>query len=165
MRVLIDECHPAALKGTLTELGHECETVRRAGYGAKKNGELLSLAEGRWDVLLTSDRNIKYQQNRTGRNISILILIAKTNGMKAWCRSCPPVLKPCSVFHPVASSKSDDLSQRSTNSRSGDRKQRSSPGRGAAGLLLTDVLLVSEVDAVGVLELGHIGEDDAVALF
>lgn len=82
MRILIDECLPAALKGTLTALGHDCETVRRAGYGSKKNGELLTHAEGQWDVLLTSDRNIKYQQNLTGRNVSILILCAKSNRMK-----------------------------------------------------------------------------------
>ena len=47
-----------------------------------QNGELLTLAEGRWDVLLTSDRNIKHQQNMTGRSVSILILCAKTNRMK-----------------------------------------------------------------------------------
>jgi len=82
MRILIDECLPAAMKETLTALGHECETVRRAGYGSKKNGELLTLAEGRWDVLLTSDRNIKHQQNMTGRKVSILILCAKSNRMK-----------------------------------------------------------------------------------
>jgi predicted nuclease of predicted toxin-antitoxin system len=82
MKILIDECLPAGLRGTLAVLGHECETVRRAGYGAKKNGELLSLAEGRWDVLLTSDRNIKYQQNMTGRTVSILVLRAKSNRMQ-----------------------------------------------------------------------------------
>lgn len=82
MKVLIDECLPAGLKGTLTSLGYECETVRRAGYGSKKNGELLSLAEGKWDVLLTSDRNIKFQQNIKGRNVSILILCAKSNRLK-----------------------------------------------------------------------------------
>lgn len=82
MRILVDECLPVALKGTLTALGHECETVRKAGFGAKKNGELLQIAEGRWDVLLTSDRNIKYQQNMTGRNISIVILCARSNRMK-----------------------------------------------------------------------------------
>ena len=82
MRILIDECLPAALKGTVTALGHECETVRKAGFGSKKNGELLRIAEGRWDVLLTSDRNIKYQQNMTGRNVSIVILCAKSNRMK-----------------------------------------------------------------------------------
>ena len=39
-------------------IGHETQTVRQAGFVSKKNGELLTLAEGRWDVLLTSDRNI-----------------------------------------------------------------------------------------------------------
>jgi predicted nuclease of predicted toxin-antitoxin system len=82
MRILIDECLPDELKGTLAAMGRECQTVRRAGYGSKKNGELLMLAEGRWDVLLTSDRNIKYQQNMTGRSVSILILRAKSNRMK-----------------------------------------------------------------------------------
>lgn len=69
MRILIDECLPAALRETLAALDHECETVRRAGYGSKKKGELLSLAEGRWDVLPTSDRRIKYQQNMTRRQV------------------------------------------------------------------------------------------------
>jgi len=79
MRVLIDECLPAGLREPLEALGHKCETSRRAGYGAKKNGELLSLMEGLWDVLLTNDRNIKYQQNMSGRNVSILVLCAKSN--------------------------------------------------------------------------------------
>jgi hypothetical protein len=70
------------MREAIVALGHECETVRRAGYGSKKNGELLLLAEGRWDVLLTSDRNIKYQQNMTGRKVSILILHAKSNRME-----------------------------------------------------------------------------------
>jgi len=82
MNILIDECLPAGLKGTLTTMGHECETVRRAGYGSKKNGELLSLAEGRWDVPLTSDGRIKYQQNMSGRSLSILVLCAKSNRMR-----------------------------------------------------------------------------------
>jgi len=61
MRILIDECLPAKLRGAVATLGHDCETVRRAGFGSKKNGELLKIAEGKWDVVLTSDRNIKYQ--------------------------------------------------------------------------------------------------------
>ena len=82
MKILIDECLPAALTENLAALGHECQTVRQAGFGSKKNGELLRLAEGQWDVLLTSDRNIKHQQNMTGRSISIVILCAKSNRMK-----------------------------------------------------------------------------------
>jgi len=82
MKILIDECLPAALRGTLTAMGHLCETVRRAGYGSKKNGQLLTLAEGVWDVLLTSDRKMKYQQNMMGRRVAVLVLCAKSNRMK-----------------------------------------------------------------------------------
>jgi predicted nuclease of predicted toxin-antitoxin system len=92
MRVLIDECLPAGLKDAIAGLGHECETVRRAGYGSKKNGELLSLAEGKWDVLLTSDRNIKHQQNMTGRGVAILILCAKSNRLP----DLLPLMRACS---------------------------------------------------------------------
>ena len=79
MKILIDECLPATLRGTLTAMGHECETVRRAGYGSKKNGELLSLAEDVWNVLLTSDRRMKYQQNMTGRKVAVVVLYARSN--------------------------------------------------------------------------------------
>ena len=86
MKILIDECLPAKLKGALAALGHECQTVRQAGFGSKKNGELLSIAEGKWDVLLTSDRNIKHQQNMAGRKVAILILCATSNRMRICCR-------------------------------------------------------------------------------
>jgi len=82
MKILVDECLPAPIKDCLSPFGHERKTVREIGFGNKKNGELPALAEGKWDVLLTSDRNIKYQQNMTGRNISILILCAKSNRLK-----------------------------------------------------------------------------------
>jgi len=82
MKILVDECLPSELRGVLFEMGHECQTVRQAGFGSKKNGELLALAEGRWEVLLTGDRNIRYPQNITGRNVSIIILRAKSNLMK-----------------------------------------------------------------------------------
>jgi len=91
MKILIDECLPDELKETVAAMGHECQTVRRAGYGSKKNGELLTLAECQWDVLLTSDRNIKYQQNLTGRSVSILILHAKSNRM----RDLLPLMPAC----------------------------------------------------------------------
>ena len=82
MNILIDECLPSELKEALAAMGHESQTVRHAGFGSKKNGEPLTIAEGRWDVLLTSDRNIKYQQNMTGRKVSIVILRAKSNRTK-----------------------------------------------------------------------------------
>jgi predicted nuclease of predicted toxin-antitoxin system len=61
MRILIDECLPARLKISFVQSGHDCKTVQDVGIANKKNGELLSLADGDWDVLLTNDRNIKFQ--------------------------------------------------------------------------------------------------------
>ena len=82
MKIIVDECLPAPIIDCLSPFGHECKTVQEIGYGSKKNGELLALADGKWDVLLTSDRNIKYQQNMTRRKISIVILCAKSNRLK-----------------------------------------------------------------------------------
>ena len=58
---------------------HECETVREAGLDGKTNGELLAIAEFRFDVLITIDRNMRYQQNLAGRNIAILVLCGRSN--------------------------------------------------------------------------------------
>src|SRR6266403_1407223 len=63
MRVLIDECAPRALKKHLTHHGHECLTLQEAGWSGKQNGELLSLAEAAFDVFVTVDTNLRYQQN------------------------------------------------------------------------------------------------------
>ncbi|MGH9675699.1 MAG: DUF5615 family PIN-like protein [Candidatus Acidiferrum sp.] len=79
MKVLLDECLPLGLRPHLISFGHECATVREAGFGSKKNGELLTLAEGKWDVLLTIDRNIKYQQNMGSRKISVLVIRSRSN--------------------------------------------------------------------------------------
>ena len=104
MKILIDECLPAKLTGAVAPLGHECQTIREAGFGSKKNGELLSIAEGKWAVLLTSDRNIKYQQNMTGRKVAILILCARSNRMKdllplmASCAEALIAIKPGQVI-------------------------------------------------------------------
>jgi predicted nuclease of predicted toxin-antitoxin system len=61
MRVLLDECIPRKLKTHLS--GHECRTVPEAGWAGKRNGELLALAEGSFDVFLTLDKGVQYQQN------------------------------------------------------------------------------------------------------
>ena len=63
------------------ESGHECETVRDAGFSGKENGELIALAEKKFNVLITIDKNIRYQQNIAGRNIAILIIRAASNGL------------------------------------------------------------------------------------
>lgn len=79
MKLLLDECVPRKLKFMFVAAGHRCETVRDAGFGGKTNGELLTLAESRFDVLVTIDKNIRHQQNLAGRNIAVLILRAPSN--------------------------------------------------------------------------------------
>jgi predicted nuclease of predicted toxin-antitoxin system len=81
MKLLFDECVPRKVKFLFADGGHECETVPDAGFSGKENGELLALAEGHFDVLVTIDRNIRYQQNMTGRNIAILIIRAASNDL------------------------------------------------------------------------------------
>jgi predicted nuclease of predicted toxin-antitoxin system len=63
MRLLIDECLPRKVKFLFAEAGHECETAAEAGFSGKENGELLALAENTFDVLVTIDKQIRYQQN------------------------------------------------------------------------------------------------------
>ncbi len=81
MRLLLDECLPRRAKFLFAEAGHECETVRDAGFSGKENGELIGLAEKKFEVLITIDKNIRHQQNITGRNIAILIIRAASNDL------------------------------------------------------------------------------------
>jgi predicted nuclease of predicted toxin-antitoxin system len=79
MKLLLDECLPRKMKFLFFGSGHQCETVRESGFGGKENGELLSLAEGKFDVLITVDKNLKHQQNITNRRIAILVIRAASN--------------------------------------------------------------------------------------
>jgi hypothetical protein len=78
MRVLIDECIDERLRHEFP--GHDCQTARYANLAGFKNGELLSAAEAAgFEVIITVDREIPYQQNMKTRAIGILILCATTN--------------------------------------------------------------------------------------
>lgn len=54
--------------------GHDCSTVQNKGWGGIKNGDLLQRAETEFDLFITADQNIRYQQNLIGRRIAILEL-------------------------------------------------------------------------------------------
>ena len=77
MKLLLDECVTRHLKRDFT--GHEVHTVEDAGFKGLENGDLLKAAAGAYEVLITVDRNLPYQQNLAGLNIAILILAAKRN--------------------------------------------------------------------------------------
>ena len=73
MRVLFDHGTPAPLRHTL--IGHEVATAYERGWSGLKNGELIAAAEaGKYDVLVTTDKNLRYQQNLTGRDLAIVVL-------------------------------------------------------------------------------------------
>ena len=78
MKILLDECVPWPLHALLTD--HECTTAAHCGWGGLKNGDLLKEAEGNFAVFITSDQNIRYQQNLAGRMLPILEL--STNDLR-----------------------------------------------------------------------------------
>ena len=72
MKILLDECTPHVLKRLLT--GFERKTVQDLGWTGTKNGALLLLAERNFDVLITSDQNLQYQQNLGKRQLAVIQL-------------------------------------------------------------------------------------------
>lgn len=72
MKVLFDQGTPAPLRSYL--IGHDVATAYELGWSDLKNGELLTIAEGKFDLFITTDRNLRYQQNLVGRKLAILVL-------------------------------------------------------------------------------------------
>ena len=72
MKLLLDECVTRHLKRDLS--GHEVHTVEDAGFNGLENGDLLKAASGAYEVLITVDRNLPYQQNLAGRRIGVVVL-------------------------------------------------------------------------------------------
>jgi hypothetical protein len=73
MRVLFDNGTPRGVAAALPS--HIVEEARLHGWDALRNGELLDAAEAAgFDVFLTTDRNLRYQQNLTGRRIAVVVL-------------------------------------------------------------------------------------------
>jgi hypothetical protein len=62
---------------------HDVATVEEAGLKGLKNGELLRSASGRYDVLVTVDQNLAYQQNISSLGLGVLVLVAKRNSYQA----------------------------------------------------------------------------------
>jgi hypothetical protein len=107
VKILFDECMPEPLRPLL--VGLDIRTAQQMGWGRVKNGELLKRAEGVFDVFVTADQSLKYQQNLTGRRLAILVLStnrwprvkAKTAEITAAIQPCVPEITwscPCN-FH------------------------------------------------------------------
>ena len=78
MKILIDECVDQRLR--LLFSGHDCETAAHAKFSGLKNGALLAAAEAAgFEVIVTTDQEIPYQQNLALRKVAVVVLCAETN--------------------------------------------------------------------------------------
>lgn len=77
MKVFLDECIDWRLSRDI--VGHEIKTARQMGWTTIKNGELLALAAEQFDVFVTVDRNLAFQQSVVALRIAVILLRAKSN--------------------------------------------------------------------------------------
>ena len=82
MRILLVECVHAGIKQAFP--GHVIKTVPEAGWSGIKNGKLLSLISGKFDVFLTIDQNIRHQQNLTNLPFAILFVSIPNNMIESY---------------------------------------------------------------------------------
>lgn len=90
IKILLDECVPKRLKNELKDF--DVKTVPEVGWAGKTNGELLLLASGNFDVFITVDKNLIYQQNINLYEICVVVLATKRNRFKDLVPLIPKLL-------------------------------------------------------------------------
>ena len=98
MRVLLDECLNWRLGRALT--AHYCTSVQKMGWSGLKNGRLLELAQDQFDVFLTSDLNLSFQQNVGQFSIAVVVLKAPGTQLHQMLPLMPKVLDLLSSLKP-----------------------------------------------------------------
>lgn len=92
MKVLLDECLPLDLRHHFP--GHEAHTVQWAGFKGLQNGKLLRAAElAGYQVLVTADQGLHYQQAPSGRRLAMIVVRAYTNQLEDVLAFMPRVLE------------------------------------------------------------------------
>ena len=90
MRILLDESLPRPLGRLL--VGHDVSTVAHEGWARLANGALLRQAAVAFDVLLTTDQNIEFQQNLSALPLAVIVLVAASNRLESLEPLVPAVL-------------------------------------------------------------------------
>jgi predicted nuclease of predicted toxin-antitoxin system len=98
MNLLLDECLPRKLKRAFDD--HRVVTVPEMGWASIKNGALLRLAESAFDVFVTADQNLQYQQNLQSTVIGIIVLIAPNTRLATLQPLMPHVLQALQTIQP-----------------------------------------------------------------
>lgn len=98
MKLLLDECLPKQLKNHFK--GHDAKTTPEMGWGGKTNGELLALAANRFDVFITADQNLSYQQNLETAKLGVIVFCAIDNKMESLIPLVPEALEVLKKVRP-----------------------------------------------------------------
>ena len=98
MKVLLDECLPKRLKQSFQQ--YEVYTVPEMGWAGKTNGELLKLAKGKFEIFITVDQNLQYQQNLEGPGIAIILLVVKDNRYETFKPLIPKIQQAIQSLKP-----------------------------------------------------------------
>jgi hypothetical protein len=91
VRILLDESLPRRFAALLA--GHEVSTVQKMGWAGIRNGELLRLAAAEFDVFLTPDQNLPFQQNLAELPLAVIVLVAPTNRLESLQELAPELLE------------------------------------------------------------------------
>jgi predicted nuclease of predicted toxin-antitoxin system len=103
MRILLDESLPIELAWEIS--GHDVLSVQQMGWSGLKNGELLARAADRFEVMVTADQNLPYQQNLNRLPIAVVVVAAQSNRIETLRPLVPRVLaalaniQPCTLVH------------------------------------------------------------------
>jgi len=98
MRILFDQGVPKKLRRELS--GHEVKTAYEAGLSDLSNGKLLREAEKEFDVLISTDANIEYQQQLSDYDIALIVLRAFTNSLVDYLPLVPQLLETLQTIAP-----------------------------------------------------------------
>ena len=98
MRVLLDESLPRPLAKQI--VGHDARTVSQMKWTSLGNGALLKQAATAFDVLVTADQNIEFQQNLSTLPIAIVVLVANSNRLESLEPLVPAVLQALKAISP-----------------------------------------------------------------
>ena len=98
MRVLLDESVPRQLAAHLPN--HDVRTVPRLGWSGVKNGELLSRTSGSYDVLVTGDQSIEFQQNLEAMTFGLVVVAAPNNRVETFIALAPRIAQAIENVQP-----------------------------------------------------------------
>jgi hypothetical protein len=91
VKILLDECVDRRLAKDIE--GHEVVTVPQAGWAGVRNGDLLGRAQHNFDIFVTVDRNLSFQQSLARFTIAVIVLEAPTNRLQDLRPLVPQLLR------------------------------------------------------------------------